>query len=101
MVKMIVLYKKPADTEAFDRYYFETHVPLTQKVPSQVKTEITRFTSAAGGEPPYYLMFEMYFNSKTEMDEALATPDGRATGKDLRNFTEPGSVTVAFAEVLE
>ena len=28
MAKLIALYKKPADAQAFDTYYYGTHVPL-------------------------------------------------------------------------
>ena len=33
MVRFIVLYDKPEDTEAFDRHYREIHIPLTKKLP--------------------------------------------------------------------
>ena len=31
MARMVVIYKKPADVEAFERHYFETHIPLVKK----------------------------------------------------------------------
>ena len=31
MAKIMALYKNPADTAAFDSYYFSTHVPLAKK----------------------------------------------------------------------
>jgi len=101
MVKMIALYTEPTDREAFDSHYFGTHIPLVNKIPGLVKTEVNRVTGAASGPAPYYLMVSLYFNSKEEMDTALATPEGRATGKDLRNFTTPGQATITFAEVVE
>jgi len=34
MVKLVALYRKPADPAAFERAYFETHVPLVKKIPN-------------------------------------------------------------------
>lgn len=100
MVKTVVLYKEPADKAAFDSYYMGTHVPLVNAVPGVVKVEVSKFTGGAGGAAPYYLMAEIWFNSAEEMNAGWGSPEGRATGKDVRNFvTDPTSVTMAFAEV--
>jgi uncharacterized protein (TIGR02118 family) len=31
MAKLVVLYKKPKNTEAFDKHYSSVHVPLAKK----------------------------------------------------------------------
>ena len=46
MVKLVVLYKKPADVEAFEKHYREIHTPLVQKMPGLTKLEVTRFTGS-------------------------------------------------------
>ena len=33
MARMTVIYRTPADAAAFDKHYFETHVPLAKKIP--------------------------------------------------------------------
>ncbi len=101
MVQMIAMYTEPTDREAFDKHYFGTHMPLAQKIPGLVKAEVVKFTGAASGEPPYYVMTTLYFNNKAEMDAGMGSPEGRATGKDLRNFTQPGQVIIAFSETVE
>jgi uncharacterized protein (TIGR02118 family) len=102
MVKTVVLYKEPADKAAFDNYYFEKHIPLVKAVPGIVRVEICKFTGGAGGPAPYYLMAEMWFNSAAEMNAAWSSPEGRATGRDVRNFvTDPSTITMAFAEIRE
>jgi hypothetical protein len=42
MAKMLVIYKTPADPEAFDRHYFEIHVPLAKKLPGLRRYDISR-----------------------------------------------------------
>ena len=31
MARVLVMYKTPKDAQAFDKYYFETHVPIAKK----------------------------------------------------------------------
>ncbi len=97
MVKLVALYKKPADPAAFDKAYFDTHVPLVQKVPGLRRVEVARITGAARGEPEFYLMAEMYFDDKETMDRAMASPENVEAGKNLMGFAR-GLVTFLFAE---
>ena len=97
MVKLVALYRKPADPAAFDQAYFETHVPLVQKIPKLRRVEVARITGAPRGEPEFYLMAEMYFDDKAAMDRATVSPENMAAGKNLMGFAK-GLVTFMFAE---
>ena len=98
MVKLIALYKKPDDTAAFDKHYSEIHTPLVRKMPGLRKLEVARITGSAIGETPNYLMCDMYFDTKDSLDAALASPAGRAAGKDLMAFAAK-YVTLMYADV--
>ncbi len=98
MVKLIALYRKPDDVDAFEQHYFQTHVPLVKKMPGLQRVEISRITGAPMGEPPYYLMAEMYFESAESLTAAMNSPEGRAAGKDLMSFAG-NLVTMMFADV--
>ena len=101
MIKFMAFYTIPKDKEAFDKHYFGTHIPLCEKLPNIQRVEVSRFTGGMGGaEPPYYIVAELCFNSKEEMDASFATPEGRAVGKDTRNI-EPGLMTAVYAETVE
>jgi len=93
MYKMIALFKKPEDTEKFDQYYFETHIPITEKIPGLRKVEITKMS----GSSPYYLMCEMYYDSKEAFKEASKTEESKASGKDVMSFAGE-LVTFMFGE---
>lgn len=99
MVKLIALYRKPDDVEAFEKHYFEIHVPLVEKMPGLQRVEISRITGAPVGEAPYYLMAEMYFDSTESLQVAMSSPEGRAAGKDVMSFAG-NLVTMMFADVL-
>lgn len=97
MVKLVALYKKPADAESFDRHYVETHVPLIKKWPGLRRVEVGKVTGAIGGEAPYYQIAEMYFDNMDALKTALRSPEGRAAGEDLQSFA-PGLVTMLYVQ---
>ena len=95
-MKLVALYKQPADPTAFDEAYFNTHLPLIQKVPGLNKTVMTRFTRTLMGEG-LYLMAEMYFTDAATLKAALKSPEMAAAGENLTSFAE-GLVTLMLAE---
>lgn len=98
MVKLVALYNEPADVSAFETHYKEIHAPLAKKMPGLKKLEVCHFTGAPGGEPKFYMMAEMYFDTKEAMMSALGSPEGRAAGKDVMSFA--GDLThMMFAEI--
>jgi uncharacterized protein (TIGR02118 family) len=102
MAKIFALYKRPADTAAFERYYFERHVPLANKIPGLRDYEITRGPIAAmGGSAPYHLIATLSFDSRAALDAALASPQGQATAGDVANFATGGAdVLIADTELV-
>jgi uncharacterized protein (TIGR02118 family) len=53
MAKLMALYKKPADKQAFDSYYLAHHVPIAKKIPGLRSYEISSGPVASPtGESP-------------------------------------------------
>jgi uncharacterized protein (TIGR02118 family) len=54
MARMTVIYRTPADAAAFDKHYFETHVPLAKKIPGLRKYEVSQgpIVTTAGSQAP-------------------------------------------------
>ena len=99
MVKLIALYRRPEDPEAFDRHYRRVHAPLIRKVPGLIHLEVSRVLGAPGGrDSPYYLVAEMAFEDRSGFDAAMASPENREAGKDLVSFAGD-LVTMLVAEV--
>lgn len=98
MVKLVALYKPAEDPAAFDQHYNDIHTPLVRKMPGLRKLEVSRITGAPIGEPKHYLMAEMYFDNQDAMTAALASPEGKATARDLMSFAST-LVTMMYAEV--
>lgn len=97
MFKMIALFKKPEDTQSFDDYYFNTHIPLTQKIPGLQDMKVTKIVGSPMGESEYYLMCEMFYENKQAFKEASKTEESKASGKDVMKFAG-NLVTFFFGE---
>ena len=98
MVKLVALYKKPADVAAFEEHYRDIHTPLATKMPGLKKLEVSHFTGSPGGEPKFYMMAELYFDTKDAMLAALGSPEGKAAGKDVMSFAGD-LIHMMFADV--
>ena len=98
MVKLVALYKKPADPEAFEKHYNEVHAPLARKMPGLNKLEVSHMTGSPGGEPKFYMMAELYFENKGAMMAALGSDEGKAAAKDVMGFAGD-LVHMMFADV--
>jgi len=74
------------------------HLPLVRKYPGLRKLEVTRITGAPIGEAKFYMMAEMYFDSRDALDAALASQEGKAVARDILSFAAP-LITVFIGEV--
>ena len=96
--RLLVSYGRPDDPEAFDAYYRDVHTPLAMQQPGLIGLTIGRPASLDPAQSAPYLVAELDFESEQAMGEALKSPEGRATGKDLANFAT-GGVTLAHFDV--
>lgn len=101
MVKLIAMYERPEDEDAFFEHYEKVHAPLARTVPGLTRLVANRvYADAFGGEPRYVLIAEMQFPDRATFDAAMRSPENRALGADLMSFAK-GIVTVLFADSAE
>lgn len=99
MVTLTVLYGKPDDPEAFERYYAEHHMPLVQAMPGLGRHEASRALSTPdGGEPAYYRTFTAWFDTVEELQRVFGSEQGRAATADVPTFAT-GGATIFISEV--
>jgi len=84
---MVVIYRTPKNVEAFDRHYFEVHVPLAKKLPGLRKYEISQGPIAVlAGSSDVYLIGTLHFDDLAAMKKAFASPEGQAAAADRRVY---------------
>jgi uncharacterized protein (TIGR02118 family) len=97
MAKLVALYKTPSNTEAFDAHYFSKHVPLAKTLSGLQRYEVsTGPVASPQGGSPYHLAAILSFDSMESLQQALSSPEGRATAGDLANFAQAGVELLVF-----
>jgi uncharacterized protein (TIGR02118 family) len=101
MMRLMVLYGRPDDTEAFDRHYREVHIPLAKKLPGLRAYTVSQGVAVAFGEDPAYLVAELDFDDTAALQAAMATPEGQEAGRDMVANLASGGVRNLIFEVSE
>jgi uncharacterized protein (TIGR02118 family) len=91
VAQLLILYNTPPDPAAFDRHYHETHIPLAKKIPGLRSYLISSGpVQAIAGTAPH-LIATLQFDSLSDLNAALASPEGQAAAADLANFASAGA----------
>lgn len=91
MAKVLVLYKTPKSSEAFDKHYASVHIPLAKKIPGLKKYEISTGTVVTpAGPSDIHLAITLQFDSLDALEAGMAAPEGKAAAGDLANFADGG-----------
>jgi uncharacterized protein (TIGR02118 family) len=88
--RLVSLFSRPEDPAAFDRHYRETHTPIVLRYPRIREVRLSRVDPVGPRSAPYYLVAEMVFDSRADLDAALASEPGIESARDLRNFAGAG-----------
>jgi uncharacterized protein (TIGR02118 family) len=99
MVKLVILYKQPPNTEAFEIGYVRS-LALLEQMPGIIRQQANMVMGSPEGRSPYYRILELYFESYEALDYALRTQAGVAAGKLLMTYAGD-LVEVLFADVFE
>lgn len=92
MAELVVMYKTPKDAKAFDKHYFEKHLPLAKKLPGLRKYKVTQGPIATPAGPSgLHLIATLTFDSVAAIQAAFGTPEGRAAAADVQTFATGGA----------
>jgi uncharacterized protein (TIGR02118 family) len=97
MAKLLVLYKIPQDTVAFDAYYAKTHIPIAKQIPGLKKYTVSQGPVATPeGASPFHLIAELEFEDVAAIGAAFASPEGQAAGADVAKFATGGAEMLIY-----
>jgi len=101
LADLVVLYKTPNDPAAFDKYYFENHIPLAKKLPGLRKYWVTKGAVATPGGPSnLHLIAVLSFDNLAAIKAAFGSREGKTTAADVPKFAT-GGVEMHFSETAE
>jgi len=100
MARLMVLYRTPKDAAAFDKYYFETHVPMAKKLPGLRKYEVSQGgIGSPGGDSGVHRVAILHFEDVAAIQAAFASAQGQATVADVGVFApEEGDARILLFE---
>lgn len=99
MARMVTIFVKPTDVAAFDKHYFETHVPLAKKLPGLRKYEVSRGPiMTRGGVSDFHLVSILHFDSLDAIKTAFVSPIGQECGADRRHLAADGDALMLLFE---
>ena len=79
-VKLIVIYPRPKDIEAFEKIYQNEHVQLAvAKLAGKTKIVATKVFSSPQGAAPFYRIAEVHFPSMQALEACAASVGGKQT----------------------
>ncbi len=79
--RLTIQYAAPADPEAFDRHYFEQHLPLCKPLPGLRAASFSKPRGLGPGTTPY-LVAELDFDDADALKAALKSPEMAAVAAD-------------------
>ena len=97
MAHVVVMYKTPKDTAAFDKHYFETHVPIAKKIPGLKKYEVSQGPVVTPvGPSAYHLIATLYFDNMAAVQAGFGSAEGKAAAADVQKFATGGADMILF-----
>jgi uncharacterized protein (TIGR02118 family) len=98
-VKIVVIYPRPTDVEAFEKIYQDEHVPMAgKKLAGKTKFVATKIVGSPQGTPPFYRIAEIHFPSMQALQACVASQDAQETLAHARKISTGGPPIVMVAE---
>jgi uncharacterized protein (TIGR02118 family) len=97
MARLVVMYGTPKDPGAFDKHYFEIHIPIAKQIPGLRKYEVSRGpVGTPVGPSRFHLIATLHFDDMAAIANAFASPQGQATAADVAIFATEGVEMIFF-----
>jgi uncharacterized protein (TIGR02118 family) len=97
-VKLMVIYPRPDDIEAFETVYNRDHVPMAvAKLGGKTKIVASKIVGSPQGTPPFHRIAEIHFPSMEAL-QACAASEGEQTIANAVAISSGGAPIFLVAE---
>ncbi len=98
-VKLVVIYPRPKDIQAFETVYNRDHVPMTvAKLAGKTKLVATRVIGSPNGKPPFHRIVEIHFPSMDALEACATSEGGKQTIANAVSISSGGAPVFLIAE---
>ena len=99
VVKLVVIYPRPKDVDAFEKIYQTEHVPMAvAKLAGKTKIVATKILNSPQGLPPFHRITEVYFPSMQALEACAASEGGKETLANAVKISTGGTPIFLVAE---
>lgn len=100
MYRVTVTYAQPTDASAFDEHYSSVHTPLVTALPGLKRFTTSRGEALLGGDAPWFMQAQLYFDSREDAVAALSSEVGQAGAADMAHFATGGATLAGSEEII-
>lgn len=98
-VKVVIIYPRPQDEQAFERAYLEDHVPMVEsKLKGLTRLVLTKVTGSPQGRIAAYRIAEVYFSSMDDLQNIMGSDGGQEVITHAQSISSGGQPLVLFCE---
>lgn len=98
-VKLIVLYPRPKDVDAFEKVYQDVHVPMViEKLNGKTKFVASKAIASPQGAPPFHRVAEIHFPSLAALQACANSEGGKETTAHAIAISTGGPPVILIAE---
>lgn len=98
-IKLIVMYPRPKDVQAFETVYKSEHVPLAvEKLSGKTRIVATRVLGSPTGQPAFHRIAEIHFPSMQALESCAISEGGKQTLANAASISSGGPPVVLIAE---
>src|ERR1700733_15584193 len=77
-VKVVIIYPRPQDEQAFEKAYLEEHVPMVEKkLRGLTRLVLAKVTGSPQGKIAAYRIAESYFSSMADLQACMDSDAGK------------------------
>jgi len=97
--KLVVIYPRPDDIEAFETVYNRDHVPMAvAKLAGKTKMVASKIVGSPQGTPPFHRIAEIHFPSMEALQACAASDGGKQTIANAVAISSGGAPIFLVAE---
>ena len=98
-VKLMVMYPRPKDIDAFESVYQKEHVPMAvEKLKGKTKLVATKVTGSPQGTAQFYRIAEVHFPSMEALQACAESEGGKETLGHAAKISSGGPPVIMVAE---
>jgi uncharacterized protein (TIGR02118 family) len=98
-VKIVVIYPRPADEDAFEKVYLGEHIPLAErKLKGVTRMVLTKVKSSPQGRVSAYRIAEVHFSSMDDLTKCVESEAGKEVVEHATKISTGGPPLMLICE---